>query len=328
MDTEALVAAAVCGDEQAFTALVEKHRHELQVHCYRMVGSLSDAEDLVQETFLRAWRRRETYAGRASFRAWLYKIATNVCFDLLAKAPRQANARPDGAAGEVAWLEPYPDHLLDLAAPETETPDAVAVSRETIELAFLVALQHLPPRQRAVLITRDVLGWPATEVAAALELSVAAANSALQRARATLRTVLPESRADWSAPARPTDTERVVLDRFIAATERGDVAVLGMLLREDAIFTMPPEPGWFRGRDLLMEMWAPLLTGPTAWGEWRCVLTAVNRQPAVANYVRRDGETAFEPVTVDILRVEGAEIAELTTFHSTWFPRLGVPARL
>ena len=181
-------------DEPAFSGLAERHRRELHVHCYRMLGSFEDAEDTVQETFLRAWRRRETFEGRSTFRAWLYRIATNACLDLLAKR------RPEPATGgEVLWLQPYPDRLLDeLPAGDADEPEAVAVARETIELAYVVAVQHLAPRPRAVLILRDVLGWPAKDVAELLGDSVNSVNSALQRARAGMREHLPAERQDWT----------------------------------------------------------------------------------------------------------------------------------
>jgi RNA polymerase sigma-70 factor, ECF subfamily len=317
-----VVAAAQRGDQAVFGALVQAHRRELHVHCYRMVGSLADAEDLVQETFLRAWRRRETYAGRSTFRAWLYRIATNACLDHLQRHPRQAVPRSDGGPGEVPWLQPYPDQLL--ASPDDE-PDAVVVARETIELAFLVAVQHLPPRQRAVLILRDVLGWPAGATAELLEVSVASANSSLQRARATLRANLPAERTEWAPVSAPTEQERAVLQRFMDASERADMAALGALLREDALFTMPPQPEWYRGRDVLIEAWAPAMAGPSAWGAFRCVAVAANRQPALANYLRRTGETEYRALSLDVLRIEGGLIGEITTFEPALFRWFGLP---
>ena len=323
-----VVEAAVEGDETAFAALVERHRRELQVHCYRMLGSYDEAEDMVQETFLRAWRRRETYAGRSTFRAWLYRIATNACLDQLERDPR----RPVPVAGapgrsEVPWLSPFPDRLLDQVAPEVDEPAAVVVARETIELAFLVAVQHLPPRQRAVLMLRDVLGWPASETAELLGWSVASVNSAVQRARATLREHLPERRAEWTSPG-PTEEERAVLEQFVAACEKPDTAALGALLREDAIFTMPPEPGWFQGRDVIMAAWGPAMVGPEAIGEFRLVPVAANRQLAAANYIRPPGTREFEALSVDVLRIEDGVIAEVTTFGPDKFPLFGLPAVL
>jgi RNA polymerase sigma-70 factor (ECF subfamily) len=280
------------------------------VHCYRMLGSFTDAEDMVQEALLRAWRRRETYAGRSTFRAWLYRIATNVCLDHLERHPR----RP-GGSGEVTWLQPFPDRLLEKAAPPDAEPDAAVVARETIELAFLVAVQHLPPRQRAVLMLRDVLGWSAAESAAVLEASVTSVNSALQRARATLREHLPRRRSEWS-PAGPTDEERSVLQRFMDACERADMPALASLLREDAVFSMPPDPAVTRGRGAIVDLWAPAFRR-SVFGEFRLVPVWMNRQPAAANYLRRPGDTAFRRMAIDVLRVEDGLITDVLAFEHT-----------
>jgi RNA polymerase sigma-70 factor (ECF subfamily) len=323
--TSDALAAARAGDQAAFSMLVEPHRRELHVHCYRMLGSFTDAEDMVQETLLRAWRRRETYAGRSTFRAWLYRIATNACLDHLGRHRR----RP-GEHGEVTWLQPFPDRLLEQAAPPDAEPDAAVVARETIELAFLVAVQHLPPRQRAVLMLRDVLGWSAAESAAVLESSVASVNSALQRARATLREHLPRRRSEWS-PAGPTDEERSVLQAFTEACERADISALTSLLREDAVFSMPPQPEVTRGRDAIVELWAPALAGPSGLGELLLVPVWLNRQPAAANYVRRPGDSEFRALAVDVLRVEDGTITDVLSFeHTAAFPvfdLLGLPAK-
>src|SRR4051794_1337587 len=226
-------------DEPAFSGLAQRHRRELHVHCYRMLGSFEDAEDTVQETLLRAWRRRETFAGRSTFRAWLYRIATNACLDLLAKC------RPEPATGgEVPWLQPYPDRLLDeLPAVGADEPETRAVARETIELAYLVAVQHLAPRPRAVLILRDVLGWPAKEVAELLGDSVNSVNSALQRARAGMREHLPAERQDWTGGAEEDPGTRELVRRFTDASVATDVDVLAAMLRDDVRCSMPPTPG-------------------------------------------------------------------------------------
>jgi RNA polymerase sigma-70 factor (ECF subfamily) len=325
---DGVVEAAQAGNEAAFSALVEQHRRELRVHCYRMLGSFDEAEDMVQETFLRAWRSRETYAARSTFRAWLYRIATNACLDHLERTPRRPVPVP-GVPGhsEVPWLQPFPDPLLDQAAPQADEPDAVVVARETIELAFLVAVQHLPPRQRAVLMLRDVLGWPAAEAAELLESSVASVNSALQRARATLREHLPERRAEWTSAA-PSEEERTVLQRFVEACEDADLDALGALLREDAIFTMPPELGWYQGRDTIMAAWGPAMVGPEALGEFRLVPVTANRQPAAANYLRKSGEREFRALSLDVLRIVDGEIAEVTTFGPDKFKLFGLPAAI
>ncbi|HEX6445683.1 MAG TPA: sigma-70 family RNA polymerase sigma factor [Streptosporangiales bacterium] len=339
--TADLVAAAQAGDETAFTALVERHRAELRVHCYRMVGSLDEAEDLVQETFLRAWRRRETYEGRSTFRAWLYRIATNACLDLLDGrarrvlphhlSPPQAPGAEAVGRGDVGWLQPFPDRLLEPVAPRDAEPDAVAVTRETIELAFLAAIQHLPPTQRAVLILRDVLGWPSRQVADLLDTSGAAVNSALQRARATMRERLPERRLDWPASASVSEEERAVLRRYMAAVEHADLAAVAGLLAEDVRATMPPFPLWFQGRDAvvasLAESWDPRL--PAFVGRFRTLAIEANRRPAIAAYVRKDGDTAYRAFAISVLRIDAGRISELTAFHDTGlFAAFGVPGEL
>jgi RNA polymerase sigma-70 factor, ECF subfamily len=318
----AAVAAARAGDESAFAALTERYRPELQVHCYRMLGSFEDAEDVVQETFLRAWRRRGTFEGRSSFRAWLYGIATHASLDAVAQKRRRATA-----GSEVLWLQPYPDRLLDAAAPRDDEPDAVVVTKETIELAFLVALQHLPPTQRAVLIVRDVLGWSARETAALLETTVAAVNSALQRARATLRKRLPERRLE-PAEAELTDEERALLERYMEASERDDLEALAETLGEDARFTMPPEPGVWVGRDVLIASWAEGGFGSEEFGRLRCLLTRANRQPAVANYLRRPGEAAYRPMALDVLTIANGLVADIVTFPPAVFPSFDLPPSL
>ncbi|MFD6609992.1 RNA polymerase subunit sigma-70 [Micromonospora chalcea] len=308
-------------DEPAFAGLAQRHRRELHVHCYRMLGSFEDAEDTVQETFLRAWRRRETFAGRSTFRAWLYRIATNACLDLLAKC------RPEPASGgEVRWLQPYPDRLLDeLPAADADEPETVAVARETIELAYLVAVQHLAPRPRAVLILRDVLGWPAKDVAELLGDSVNSVNSALQRARAGMREHLPAQRHDWTGGEEDAGTRELVR-RFTDASLAKDVGRLAALLREDVRCSMPPTPGLQIGRDAVVNDW--VADGFESLGSLRAVPTAVNRQPAVAFYLWQDSDSAYLPLTVDALRITGGAITEIVTFHADQFPRLGLPDRL
>ena len=234
---------AIAEDESGFAELTERHRRELHVHCYRMLASFDEAEDAVQETFLRAWRKRDRFDGEL-FRAWLYRIATNVCIDMIRRRSRQVPTLHSFA--EVPWLQPYPDRLLDEVAPSDEQPDAIVVERETIALAFLAALQVLPPRQRAALIVRDVLGWPASEAASLLETSVAAANSALQRARATMQEHLPARRATWSAGA-PSAEERGLLARFIDAHERCDAAAAVAIASEELRISMPPDMLVFDG---------------------------------------------------------------------------------
>ncbi|HEX6391703.1 MAG TPA: RNA polymerase subunit sigma-70 [Solirubrobacteraceae bacterium] len=289
-------------DEADFTRLAEPHRRELHVHCYRMLANYEEAEDLVQETFLRAWRKRDDYAGRATFRAWLYKIATNACLDAIAKR------KP--VSGEVLWLQPYPDVAL---APREDEPDAVVIEKETIELAYIVAIQHLPATQRAVLILRDVVGWSAKETAELLETSVAAANSTLQRARETMRARLPAQRDGWSASAG--GQERALAERYIAAADAGDTAALIAMISEDAVFSMPPEPERIVGNRAMVEGWVSGGFGDVdEFGELRCTLTWANRQPAIANYRRKPGEDTFHLFAIDVLRIEGDRITDITMF--------------
>jgi RNA polymerase sigma-70 factor (TIGR02960 family) len=318
------LAAAFAGDEAAFTELAERHRRELHVHCYRMLGSFDDAEDAVQETLLRAWRSRDTFDGSALFRAWLYRIATNVSLDTLRRRSRQVPKLTSFA--EVPWLQPYPDRLLDEIAPSAEEPDAIVVERETIELAFLATLQLLPPRQRAALIARDVLGWPASDTAEMLGTSVAATNSALQRARATMQEHMPRRRADWSAGA-PSAEERDLLERFIDAHERMDAAAAISIAASDIRITMPPDMMCFDGLDAI----APLLEhafGDGRDGDWRLVPTWANRMPTAASYLRRPGDTVFRAFKFDVLRIENGAIAEITTFGKGLFPAFGLPETL
>jgi RNA polymerase sigma-70 factor (TIGR02960 family) len=316
-----IVSAAIAGDEPAFAALTERHRRELHVHCYRMLASFDEAEDAVQETFLNAWRGRSGFEGSSQFRAWLYRIATNVCLDMLRRNSRQATGMRSFA--EVPWIQPYPDRLLDQAAPADEQPEAVAVARETISLAFLAALQVLPPRQRAALIARDVLGWPATETASALGTSVAAANSALQRARATMQSHLPPRRAEWSA-GEPTAQERALVEQFIDAHERLDAEAAIALAAQDLRITMPPNPWRFDGRDAIR----PLMADAAAMGDWRLFPVAANRMPAAASYLRRPGDSQFRAFKLDVMRVEAGLIAEVTTFSAELFPAFELPPTL
>ena len=281
-------------DETEFAGVTERHRRELHVHCYRMLGSFEDAEDAVQETFLRAWRRRETCAGRSTFRAWLYRIATNACLDLLEKR------RPKPATGgEVLWLQPYPDHLL--------------------------AVQHLAPRPRAVLILRDVLGWPAKNVADLLGDSVNSVNSALQRARAGMREHLPAERQEWTGAADDV-ANRELVRRFTDASVAADIDTIATMLRDDVRFAMPPTQGLIVGRDAVIADW--VAGGYPEMAGLRSVATSVNRQPAVGYYTWHEPSGAYVPITVDVLRLSGGLVTEVTIFDRDHFPRLGLPERL
>jgi RNA polymerase sigma-70 factor (TIGR02960 family) len=313
--------AGLAGGETAFAALTERYRRELHVHCYRMLASFDEAEDAVQETFLRAWRARESFEGGTLVRAWLYRIATNVCLDNLRRNTRRLTSMRSLA--EVPWLTPYPDRLLDEIGPSDQEPDAVVVERETIELAFLAALQVLPPRQRAALIARDVLGWPASETATALDTSVAAVNSALQRARATMQAHLPARRTDWSA-GEPSEAERALVASFIDAHERGDAALAISISAHDLRITMPPYPYLFEGLDVI----GPLLERALSEGDWRLLPTVANRMPTAASYLRAPGDTVYRPYKFDVLRVVEGRVAEITTFGPELFPQFGLPPAL
>ncbi|MGH2944931.1 MAG: RNA polymerase subunit sigma-70 [Solirubrobacteraceae bacterium] len=316
---------AVPTTQAEFTERAERHRRELHVHCYRMLGSFEEAEDLVQETLLRAWRRREDLERDDWFRAWLYRIATNACLDAIKRNGRRVPSL--GSFGDVPWLQPYPDRLLAEIAPPGDEPEAAVVGRETIELAFLAVIQLLPPRQRAVLILRDVLDWPASEVAELLEVGVAAVNSALQRARETLRRHLPaDRREDWAAP-EVSETEREVLDRFIDAHERGDTEAALALITDDVRVTMPPHPFLYEGRDAIRPLTEQALADP-GMGEWKVLPTSANRQPAAACYLRAPGDDTFRAFKIDVLRVRGDQIAEITTFHGRLVEAFGLPPTL
>jgi RNA polymerase sigma-70 factor (ECF subfamily) len=297
-----------------------------------MVGSLEDAEDLVQETILRAWRHREGFEGRSTVRTWLYRIATNVCLDFIERRrPRELPAQVALAlepgespppASELVWLDPYPDRLLAGVASGDDDPEAAAASKETVELAFLAAIHHLPPRRRAVLILRDVLGWSSKEAAEALGLTVPAVNSALQRARATLRQHLPRRRVEWSPAANPSQDELALLRRYVDAHERGDVDGLARLLRDDIRLSAPPLPRPVDGRAAFLAK----ARRSAAPGRFRYVQTGANGQPAAASYVRRDGDSAYRPLGIDVLRIEDRLVAELNVFlRPDLFPVFGLP---
>ncbi|MDX6466309.1 MAG: polymerase sigma-70 factor, subfamily [Gaiellaceae bacterium] len=316
-------------NESAFAELAGRHRAELRLHCYRMLGSFEDAEDLVQETLLRAWSKRSSFEGRSTFRAWLYGIATNACLDALRARSRRVMPSDLGPPGdptaeplpfeEIPWLEPYPDRLLDeVQAPEAR-PDDRLIARETTELAFLAAIQHLPPRQRAVLIMRDVLGWSAAETAASLESTVVSVNSGLQRAHATLAKHLPRRDSDWLAGAPTNATEQELLAGMITAWERGDTDALAALLSEDARLVMPPTRSWFVGRDAVATFFAEHAFIRESRIERRAVAASANRQPAFGVYRRLPGEEAYTPFALGVLRIERRAIAEIALFIS---PRL------
>jgi len=311
------------GSDASFVGLAERHRRELHVHCYRMLASFDEAEDAVQETMLRAWRGRESFDGSSQFRAWLYRIATNVCLDALRRTSRRLTSMHSFA--EVPWLQPYPDRLLDevVADAAEARPDEVVVERETIELVFLAALQVLPPRQRATLIARDVLGWSAAETANLLGTSVAAANSALQRARVTMQQHLPRRRSEW-APATPSAVEQELLHQFIEAHEHGDAALAVSIAARDIRITMPPQAFLFQGLEVIEPLLRRAFSNEDG-GEWRLVPTMANRLPTAASYLRARGDSVFRAFKFDVLRIEDGRIAEITTFDAELFSAFGLP---
>jgi RNA polymerase sigma-70 factor, ECF subfamily len=334
---EAAAAAIRAGDQSAFTALAERHRRELLVHCYRMLGSFDDAEDALQDTFLRAWRYRESLKDGAPLRPWLYRVATNTCLDVIARDARRSalartSAEEDGGSrlgpAEVTWLQPFPDHLLEAADRRESGPEALVLTQESIGLAFLTVIQLLTPQQRAALILRDVLDWSAREAADLLGVSVAAANSALQRARATLRAHLPSRKPEWPSGVEASAAERELLRKYVAAAEQQDVAAIESLIREDAVFRMPPDPMITVGRDAILRLWVEGGFGSERFGRVRCLTTRANCQPAVAFYVLRTGEATHRALTLVALRIEEGRIAEIVNFVPEVLEAFGLPPAL
>ena len=324
--TAATIAAFCDGDHEAFASISRRHHHELQIHCYRMVGSFDDAEDLVQETFLRAWRGRDTYQRRAHIRSWLYRIATNVCIDAIRKRTTH-EPTPDTAAADptVPWLQPVPDALLDQVADAADPPDTRTVTRETIEMAFLTALQLLPAKQRAVLILRDVLDFSAAETAEALEDTTAAVNSALQRARETLRRRRPLA---GSPPpgGDPSFGEALFLQAYMDAQRRGDIEAIIAMLREDVHMTLFPAGVSWHG---LEEVKCEFLKLRDTFGDARSIAVAANRQPAMAVYRRQSGDDAYRAWAIVLLSVADGKVREIATFAApALFARFGLPDTL
>jgi RNA polymerase sigma-70 factor (TIGR02960 family) len=324
---------ARAGDEKAFRRLTEPHRRELQVHCYRILGSVQDAEDLVQETLLAAWRGLESFEGRASVRSWLYRIATNRCLNVLRDRSRRPQEVPPMAEApeptrrvEPIWLEPYPDVLLDDIPDHAAGPEARYEARESIELAFIVALQHLPPRQRAALVLRDVLGFQTAEVGEMLETSEASVKGALQRARETVRERLPA--ADRERAPRPDSAdERRLVGRFADAVQSGDIDEIVTLLSDDAVLTMPPQPIEYEGHDAIgafLRQRADLRGAPL-----RVVPTRANTQPALGCYLPDAHAAIARPYGLIVLTLAGDAVAGITWFADTAvFGHFGLPRRL
>jgi RNA polymerase sigma-70 factor (TIGR02960 family) len=313
------LARAQRGDEQAFEALTEPHRRELQLHCYRILGSLQDAEDLLQETLLAAWRGLEQFEGRSSLRTWLYTIATNRCLNALRERQRRPHAAlaPRQSYGEVPWLEPYPDQLLEGMADAAPGPEARYEAKEAVALAFVAALQQLPPRQRAVLVLRDVLGFHAEEAAEMLGSSSASVNSALARARSALSERTPVARERLRLPA---DDELVL--RFADAFERDDVDAVVRLLTDDAVVSMPPEPEWFQGRAAIGSFLRRRLAVRS--GRWRFTPAGANLQPAYLYFIESD--EGFERAGMFVLSARPDGIESVTRFAGArLLSRFGAP---
>jgi RNA polymerase sigma-70 factor (ECF subfamily) len=316
-----------------FDSNVERHRRELLVHCYRMLGSLPDAEDAVQETSLRAWRYRDSLKEGAPLRPWLYRVATNACLDAIARDERRAilGAKAEADAGwagepdDVVWLGPIPDSVLEPSASPTNTPEALTLMRETIEIAFLTVIQLLTPQQRVALILCDVLDWSAKDAADLLDISVPAVNSALQRARARLRDRLPSHKPTWPANVDASAAERDLLKKYVEASEAADFRAFESIIRADATFRMPPEPGTAASREAMFKLWVEGGFGSERFGHLRCVVTHANLQPAVAAYLRRPGDSTWRALALDVLRIEDGLITEIVTFMPDTFPLFGLP---
>jgi len=342
-ETEQL-AAARRGDSQKFDEVTEPYRRELQVHCYRILGSLHEAEDMVQETLLKAWKRLDSYEGRASFRSWLYKIATNSCLDLLDQKksrrllpfenhpPSDPTAPISPPALEIPWLEPFPDEWLgDTSA---LNPEARYSNSESISLAFLTALQTLPPRQRAVLILRDVLDFSANETSEVLELTASSVNSALHRARTTLSQRYPQGERENLAMSSTDEKTQRLLERFVQAWEAADVNGLVALLKADATLAMPPSPSWFQGSSAIGIFVAATVFGDNemfpgnALHRWRLLPTNANGAPAFAMY-QRDEQDDYKPFGLIALTLDGEKLSQIISFIDPTLPPLfGFPAKL
>jgi RNA polymerase sigma-70 factor (ECF subfamily) len=344
-----LLAAAQRGDEAAFERLVESRRGELHAHCYRMLGSVQDAEDALQEAFLRAWRALPRFEGRSSVRSWLYRIATNTCLDAIRRRPKRVLPIDYGPASdphegpgqplvESVWIEPYPDEVIGVEDGYA-APEARYEQRESVELAFVAALQHLPAKQRAALILREVLGFSAKEVAESLDTTVASVNSALQRARATMDERSPERSQQATLRTLGDEALEETVATYVDAWERGDVDAVVAMLAEDAVVTMPPMPTWYAGRDAVRvflsdwafaKRWDP---GDARFEEGerrvRLVRTRANGQPALAAYNRDPDTGAYRPYAFQVLTLDGDRIREIDGFvMPSVFPGFGLPDAL
>jgi RNA polymerase sigma-70 factor, ECF subfamily len=345
VDEASLINSARQGDEVAYRELVDSHRRELHAHCYRMLASLDEADDAVQETLFRAWRGLASFEGRSSVRTWLFKIATNTAIDASKKRSRREFPidfrppstyvdTPGAPAGETCWLEPYPDRFLGVAD-GVATPEARYEARESLEVAFVAALQHIPANQRAVLILRDVLGYSAAETAELLDTSTAAVNSSLQRARSTSETLLPEQSQQVTLRAIGDDSLRALAERYSDAIERSDIDGLLSMLTEDATWSMPPDTTWFRGLDDIRKFHEHDVSAE----RWRHLTTSANGQLAIAGYIFKEDRGCFVGLVIDVLTLKGDQISDVVGFLTSddpesrfttaeVFPRFELPTEL
>jgi RNA polymerase sigma-70 factor, ECF subfamily len=331
--TDPHYAAALAGDANAFGRLAEPHRRELQLHCYRMLGSLNEAEDLVQETYLRAWRAIDRFEGRSSLRSWLYKIATNTCLTVLAERKNHSRTLPeergepndpwpDQPDPEILWLEPYPDRLLEGVADRIDEGEGRYELRESVRLAFVAAIQLLPPRQRAALLLRDVLGFSAKETADLIDSSIASANSALQRARDTLASRLPNP---GKAPQLDPRDDALV-DRYVASWENADLDAFVALLRDDAVLSMPPVREWYRGREAVRGFVAWAWSASRSGQPFRLLPAGANLQPAFGLYKMNRDRKTLRAHSIQMLTLRDGRIAAVTGFvDGKLFEKFGLP---
>jgi len=333
--TAELIARAQAGDEQAFGQLIGPYQRELRLHCYRILGSAQDAEDAMQETLLSAWQGLAGFQGRSSVRTWLYRVATNSCLKALRSAGRRlpVNWPPPGEdppepsrVGEVIWLQPYPDILLEGIADRDPGPEATYEAREAISLAFITALQALPPRQRAVLILRDVLGFPTSQVADILDCSENSAASALKRARATMRRQFPPSPARQPPPHPGSAQECQLVERFTRAYQAGDVQAVVALLTEDITLTMPPHPLVYQGRDLATRYLATTAFRPDRRS--RLIPARANGQPAFGVYIQDPQARVWHAAGLIVITLTGGKVSAMTGFDTSVLPHFGLPRTL
>ncbi len=317
-----LLDAARAGDERAFSQLIESYRGELHAHCYRMLGSVHDAEDAMQEVLLRAWRGLARFQGRSSLRSWLYTIATNTCLNAIARRPKRVlpidygpatdpHTAPGEPIVESVWIEPYPDEMLGLED-GFAGPEASYERRESVELAFVAALQHLPANQRAVLILREVLGFSAKEVAESVDTTVASVNSALQRARASVQERVPERSQQTTLRTLGDDSVKEIVTRYVDAWESNDVESFASMLTDDATFAMPPLSSWYQGRDAIAQ-WAAGWPMSGAW-RWRSLPAQANGQIAIGFYAWNEEEQSFRPFALNVLSFRGELVSDVVAF--------------